>query len=456
MKRRDFLTRATILLGSVGIAESFKLDLMHKIGRSILPSAAADTVAPQRVLEICFRSGIPLVQFATGSEIGTLTSPKYANYAYSNSQTTKANSNMYFNMDSASLVRHAANIAITQGIESDGSHTDQFNIRMGATGQNLVAPIVELASSNTTSSLIYGVQWPGDVINSTGTFKDLVQVTSGTGFTGLFKNNRLQMTGTELTSVLDAASQLSSKQASILETKLANSASQNGSIGNAVALFSTDYSSLLTANVAKMATPLTDMSNPGSMTTNYNASRNAMALSLAGFQYNLINSSQVIMELGDWHPLQDTGNTAPYTKAVSDTIAAAVDFLKVTPDPASTTGQMLWDTTVIMASSEFNRGLSQIAPSGMAIDNNDGDNQGMMLIGKNIKGNYYGGFDVSGLSSTTSMPNAVALGFDNNSGSTTPGMKNTTLQGYYTMRKALGLTNQITQNQVAFNVMFNS
>ena len=448
MKRRDFLTRAGILLGSVGIAESFKLDLMHKLGRSILPSAGADTVVPQRVLEICFRSGIPMIQFAVGSEIGSMSSAKYANFAYMNSQTTKMNSNMWFNMDSSALSVHGANIAVTQGIASDGSHTDDFNIRRGSSAAlsplPQTAPIVELANNNTTSSLIYGVKWPGDVINQTNSYKDLVMVTGASGFTGLFKNNRLQMSDPELSNVLDAASQLSSKQAALLENKLSNSAAQNKTVSGAVQLFTTDYSKLLVTD--SMAAPLTDMSVPGPMgfSPNYPAARQAVALSLKGFQYNLINSSQVVMEMGDWHALDAVGSTAPLTKAISDTLAAAVDFLKITPDPASSSGQMLWDTTVIMASSEFNRGIS--LANGSA-DNNDGDNQGMMLIGKKIAGNYYGGFDTSG------MGNATAFGFNISSGATTPGMKNSTLQGYYTMRKALGLPLQITQSAQAFNCM---
>lgn len=94
-------------------------------------------------------------------------------------------------------------------------------------------------------------------------------------------------------------------------------------------------------------------------------------------------------------------------------------------------GQTLWDTTTIVVTSEFTRGVS---PFGR--DNSDGNTQGFMLIGKNIKGNYYGGFN---LQDSSSASNAPSHGIDLSTGAITPNQKNTTEQAYFTIKKAIGL-----------------
>lgn len=454
MTRRDLLTKTGMLLGAMQLSDSFKFDLVERLAKTILPEAQAATPAPQRLLEICFREGLPMIQFAASPEFASLPSAKYSNIPYAGSALIPGGSgtNLHFAPAAQRLVSHAANFAITQNIATDGSHTDLFNIRQGATGMGLTTPIVTLANANTTGSLISGVQWPGPVRNVTNGLRDLVQVAGPTDFINLFKNARLRITDPELSQILSVSKQISSNQASLLESKL-NRAKQVGQTqASAVQLFK---------SLPPRVTDLTDLAPglnspndvkhpPGCCSTttfSFPKMRLAVGHSLRAFQYNLINSSLVTFDLGDWHPLQtanpDDTSVTNITAAMAETLADAIEFLKNTPEPAGNPGQMLWDTTVIVVTSEFTRAVS---PLGW--DNADGETQGMILIGKNVSGNFYGSFDVSG------NGHARALGFDPKTGATSPTLATpSTVQAYHTIRRLIGQTTSFGENQLAIGAM---
>jgi hypothetical protein len=424
---------------------------MQKIAKSLDPEAHAQTVAPTRVIEICLRDGVPLIQFATGQEFAQLGSPKFANFAYSGSQIIQGTgtTNMYFNKDSQTLAQYAANIAITQGIASDGGHTDKFNIRQGATTMSLTAPIVLLANQNTTGSIIPGVQWPGDAVNNTNGERDLSQLTTTQDYLNLFTTPTLAITNqTELNTILNAASSLSLKQAALLQDKLVSAQTQASSIAGAAGLFQPLPSRATdTGDLAYGLSSTTTVNHPDDCCSTMNAPyppvRQAMGLSLLGMQYNLINSALVTIDVGDWHPLQTAGAVGPITQAISQTISDAIAFLQSTPEPVGTSGQTLWDTTSIVVTSEFNRGITQFN-----VDNSDGGTQGVMLIGKNVKGNYYGSFNLAG------SGDGVAYGINPTTGASQIGTaNNTTEQGYYTILKLLGLATSPGAQQNAMSAM---
>jgi hypothetical protein len=437
MNRRNFISRAGLLLGSVGVAETFKLDLINKIGASILPKAHGATVVPKRQIEICFRAGIPMMMFATGREFTALNSPQYSNFSYAGNQILRSEqvSNLYFNQDSQSLMRHAANIAITQGVQVEGGHTNLFNYRQGAAGRGLTTPIVELADLNPTGSVIHGVQWPGAAINRNNQTRDLVRLANTNDFMNLFKNPVLALTKEELGSVLSAAQKLSRRQALLLEDKLENSLAQSDSQRKAAQMFAVDYSALLSTN---------GMAQPLMSTGSYAGVRTAFARSLKGMQHNLINSSMVVIDLGDWHGYQTDKQNATIIREISQIISSVVDFLKATPEPTNP-ALTLFDTTTIVAGSEFTRGISKFN-----IDNNDGGTQGIMLIGKNVRGNYYGGFTIS---DGATMDRGSAHGFDKNTGAVTMNMRNSPEQVYQTIRKLSGLEVGITDSDKVLNCM---
>lgn len=436
MNRRSFVTRSGLLLGSLGLANTFTTDLMGEISKTLLPTAHADTLAPRRVLELCFRYGIPMIIFGTGTEFTRLSQPRYSNFSYAGNEILKAagTANLYLNQDSSSLLPHASNIAITQGVLSEGGHTNLFNYRTGGLNKGKTSPVIELANSNPTQSIVSGVQWPGDIENQTNSHQNLNSV-NPSGFLGLFKNSKLRMSTEEVQEVLATATKLSRRQALLLENKTKDSLAQFKTYNKAMNLFNTDYSSLL--NLSDMPSELT----PSGVYAQY---RESLGLTLKGFANNLINSAVVPIQLGDWHGYQQNKQLSLIIKNISGMIAATVDYLKRTPDPAAGSGKMLWDTTVIVAGSEFNRGVSQFSK-----DNNDGGTQGIMLIGKNIRGNYYGGFT---LSDRDEESNAGTKGIHPISGELIQG-QNTAEQLYYTTKEAMGLPLLTTEKEKVLRPM---
>lgn len=438
MDRRSFMVRAGLLFGALGTPKAFGVDLIDRIGRTLLPSAHASGVLPRRQLELCFRSGIPMMMFGTGREFTQLRMPRYSNFSYAGNQIVRVNglSNLYMNQDSQVLMKHADNIAITQGVSTEGSgHTSMFNYREGGLGKSLTTPIVELADLNTTSSIVHGVKWPGNAVNRRNQAKDLIALNANSAFVSLFKNRSLRLEKEELKLVLQAAQSLSRRQAIMLEDKLKGSLQQVEGHRKAHQMFMADYSKLL--NTDGMPSALTTGST-------YRNVRDALAYSLRGMQHNLINSSMVVIELGDWHGYQSDKQNSAIVREMSRMISAAVDFLKSTPEPAAP-GLTLWDTTTIVAGSEFTRGISKFG-----FDNNDGGTQGVMLIGKNVKGNYYGGFT---LTDTSDNRRGVAHGFDKDSGAVTMNQVNLPEQVYFTVRHVSGLSLSTTERTKVLSCM---
>ncbi len=435
MDRRRFLSQTGLLLGTLGIDKYFELDLMEKLGQAVLtPTADAAENEPRRLLELCFRRGIPMMMFATGKEFAQLGSPAYSNFSYAGNDIIKAPevTNLFFNTDSRPLLKHAANIAITQGVRNESGHTDLFDFREGGSGKKKVTPIVELADSNTTSAVLHGVRFPGFARNVAGNRRDLIALNSVAGFVSLFKNPRLAFTVGELESVLTASRKLSRRQALLLQDKLNGALDQEQAHDKAMQMFTSDYAKLL--DISSMASELQP-------TGSYKDTRQAIALSLKGFATNLINSSMVTIELGDWHDYASDKQNATIIADFSAMLDAAVTYLKTTPEP-SAPGKTLWDTTTIVAGSEFTRGISRFGS-----DNSDGDTQGAMLIGKNVVGNYYGGFTLTG------GGRGIAHGFDNLSGTAVMDSKNSTEGLYQTIRRVAGLRLLTTEHEKVFKCM---
>jgi hypothetical protein len=418
----------------MGVEKGFGLDLVNQLGRTLLPSAEAAENEPRRLLELCFRSGVPMMIFATGKEFSQLSAPTYSNFSYAGNEIFKAPSrtNLYFNSDSQSLLKHASNIAITQGVENQGGHSSLFNFREGGLTKGKITPIVELADNNTTAAVLHGVRFPGDARNIRGSRRDLIALNSVSGFVSLFTNPRLAFTGGELETVLAASRKLSRRQALLLEEKLSGAMDQVQMHDKSLQMFTSDYSRLL--DISSMPSGLQP-------TGSYQETRRAIALSLKGFATNLINSSMVTIETGDWHGFVTDKQNASIIRDFSEILDATISYLKATPEP-SAPGKTLWDTTTIVAGSEFTRGISRFGS-----DNSDGDTQGAMLIGKNVVGNYYGGFSLMG------GGNGTAHGFDTVSGATVSGSTNSVEGLYQTIRRVAGLRLLTTEHEKVFKCM---
>lgn len=444
MDRRLFLRNTALLLGTCGISSSFRLDLMERLYKTVLPEVEAATTQPRRLLEIGLRSGIPVMMFATGREFAQLSMPRYSAFAYSPSEILKSErvSNLYFNVDSQALLPYAEHIAITQGVQTLGGHTNNFNYREGGFGKNKITPAVELANRNTTQSLLHGALWlrnsnSPELVNVTEGAQDLIR-TNPDSFTGLFKVGRLKFTGEELNTIIQAANSLSQKQVENLEFRLKNAGNHAATYSKAMNLFSTDYSSLLS----------TQNMDSAFLSGNHRYARTGIAQSLKAFEHNLLNSATVTILLGDWHNRRYPGDISPTVAELSQLFAATIQHMQATPDTAAGPGKTLWDTTVIAVGSEFTRGISPLG-----LDNSDGGTQGIMLIGKNIRGNYYGSFT---LQDTENPSYGQAHGIDPVTGQALTGQRNTTEQVYHTIRKALDLPVTGVDNDKVLKAMLRS
>lgn len=455
MNRRGFLTKAGLFLGTVGVADSFKLDLLDKLSRSLIPNAQADLNPPIRMVEICLRSGFPITTLAQSKQLNS-SDKMFANFNHANNGTARpmptnavSAKNIIYNTDSQVLLPFADNIAVTQGIEVDPTgHSALFDYRRGGAGGMKVSQAVETSNLNTTSSLVTGVIFPrhsgGDVSNSVADQKDMEQVRDVAAFKTLFKSPRLRLTASETGTVLDAANSLSAAQALKLEGKLKEATRVSGTQANAAALFTTDFTQAL-----NVTSNMPEFFNFSIMSQNdFESARERLATGLKAMSMNLINSLVVTIDFGDIHAANGTALAlGPMVSDLSNLIANTIKYLKATNEPTGS-GLKLWDTTTLVVGSEFTRGLS---PADGASDNPDGATQGLMIVGKRIRGDFYGGYKFA-----SGYGQDMTLGFDPASGQTysaDSGKRNTSSQAYQTIRMALGLPMLTTEKEQVLKCM---
>lgn len=453
MDRRGFLTRAGLVLGGLGVAENFKIDLMSRLARTLLPSAgASEATPPKRMIELCFRAGIPMTIFAQGKAFNNTTN-LYSNFNYPNNGNArrvadgKTAHNIVYNADSFALMEFADNIALTQGIVVNPVHSNLFDYREGGPGAGKVSPAVELGNLNSTRSIMPGVIFPvsnksGGFVseNATGGQRNLEETINGDRFRSLFQNPVLRLTASETSTVLAAAAKLSRRQALMLDAKLRDTSKNASMHANAVQLFQKDFSAELSVRntmssfFQRSVQTTASAQSAFEMETIHNVREN-MALVLKGFELNLINSAVITVSLLDWHGYRDDRHQGAITNDLSDLLVNTIRFLKNTPDPAQP-DLKLWDTTIIVAGSEFARGIAAAVGAG---DNPDSATQSVMMIGKNIRGDFYGDFK---LGANGQYGGELALGFDPETGeaySAESRKRNTAEQAYHTIRAAAGL-----------------
>lgn len=420
VSRREFITRASLSLVATGLAPLDSLELAQRLAKKYLPLAEAqEGGSPTRIIEIGLRAGVPLIYLGTGKEFKSLTTPRYPNCPFSGNSLTDSGNNLHLNTSTTALAPYAANIAITQGIANEDGHTDLFSYRKGGGGKNELSPIIEVINRNNSYSLMSGVQFGESVTSNTLGKPDLQKVNTATFF-DYFKKPSLLVPESEADIIAKASRDLSRKQALLLERAQKNAVPISNYHNAAVSLMTTDFSSVLNFDGI-----------PSGLTTGrkgrYADAANSLAMTLKAMSLNLINSSLIAIDTGDWHGFQTIGSNPDFPSEMAAILASTIDYLKATPEPASTKSETLWDTTLIVVGSEFTRGISPVGS-----DNNDGATQGVMLIGKRVRGGYYGGFT---LSNDGSAP-GIAHGFDLVTGETTPN-KTVTNEGVYHTTNAL-------------------
>lgn len=423
--RRNFLSKTATMLAGAGVAGLYRYEILNSIAKTLIPQAqAADS--PSRVIELCFRSGTPFLPLFANADIVQQNGEMYMNSPYQRNQYQEAGNGLYLNDNSAALKPYAESIAFTQGLMQSGGHTSNFRIRRN--GGDMAAPAVALAARNPSAAVVHGVKFAygNRVVNSVGDFTDLIDVTQDT-FGSLFKKPYMPVNQTEMEALAKAAGKLSRQQAAILNRAVASSFQLSDSQNKAVNLMNVDYAQLL--DTSSMGNALL-MDSTGSAYAR-NMGRD-LAKVLKGFEHNLISSAVIAVSTGDWHRFRNTdANVAPvrnFGTEVSQKLAETIKFLKSTPEPTSTTGETLWDTTSIIMTTEFTRGLARFSGN----DNRDGRSQGMVLIGKDVQGGAYGGFD------TSPAQDAMPHGINPETGAPVAGMRNGEDEAYHTMQALVG------------------
>ena len=220
MSRRKFMYQASTILAGTSLGSFAQLEIKNKLAASFFPNALADEQPFQRVIEIGLRSGVPLIRLGTGREFTQLGQARYANSPTRPNNYIDAGNGLYLNPNSQSLLKHAANIAITQGVQVEGGHTAMFASRQGGLGSRLTAPVVELSNRNTTLSTIHAVRWGGtNVRNRTNGLQDVLDVTESSLF-DLFKRPYFPIDDNDLNAIIEASGNLSRQQAMILNRSI--------------------------------------------------------------------------------------------------------------------------------------------------------------------------------------------------------------------------------------------
>lgn len=433
--RREFIGTLALAMAGAGYGNDVIWDILRGVSKSLIPSAHAQSLpGVKRVIEIGLRLGVPVIYIGTGREFTQLSGALYVNSPYRPEEYIQEGS-LYLNPDSAPLKPFATNIAITQGVENVDGHTATFSIRKGGSGQRLASPIIELASKNTSGSAVSAVRFEnlrnGSEIfkNSLDGLSDATNVTKSS-LKELFKKPYMHVSDAEVSAIITASQKLSRHQSRILERSIKSVSNHAKAHTNATDLITKNAAQLL--DTSAMATALTG--NAGASI--YQKFGQELALGLKSLEHNLVNSVQLSVNTNDWHGYQQIGQNRVFPQQMSIRLAEAIKFLKVTPDKASSTGETLWDTTVILLTSEFNRGLV-----GAGRNNVDGQTQGFIAIGKNVEGGYYGGFDLpnkasalgqsSGIDPITGAPKVASVS------NPLPG-KNSPAEAYSTFQALLG------------------
>lgn len=406
-ERRKFIQKMSLLFGAMGISNTLSLELKDKLALKVYNTAEAADVPLKRMIFIGVRAGVSLLGFGVNSKFKALANATFPNAPFVGNQFISTDNTLMLTPSSQSLAPYASNIAITQGVVAEGGHSALFNFWEGGFNKKLTSPLISLCDRNTTASPIAGVQFyqnDAAAIEHVTNGKPALLNRSLNDFKSTFKKPSLALNDSEVKAVLDLSEKLSRRQALNLKNLVRSPDLVVDEKSKATNLLLTDFSSkLIISDMSAQLTKSTDQ---------FQNFAERMSYSLKAMSLNLINSVSLVLETGDWHGMNTTSSTLEYFQEVSKILAATVEYLKKTPDPASSTGQKLWDTTTIVMGSEFTR-----ADRGFGQDNGDGGSQGVMLIGSNVRGGFWGDCKIN----TGSDPTISFMGIDVKSGTSLSG-----------------------------------
>ena len=383
VSRRHFTSKMGLLLGALGVAPSLSLNLIEDLLKQLIPEARAqDMGLPQRMIYLGMRAGIPVMPYGAPLNFENQDRALTPNLPYRGNQFTRENG-MLFSPDVRPLMAHAQNMVITQGVTTETGHIDLFNFWEGGQGRREVSPLIALAARNTSSSLLTGVHFKQAnnrgraVQHSLGGQPDLLD-TDPDLFPGNFNKAHLALEPRAVEAIINASAKLSRRQAQRMTDRLRGAMNYSINQTKVVSLLTTDFSGVLAAE------DLGQTFTTGITPTHRSFGR-ALAQVLKGMSLNAINSAAVELDYTDFHGLNTEEATPPHFRDMAAKLAAAVDYLKATPDGAGPLGTNLWDTTTLVVGSEFTRNDASFGE-----DNGDGGSQGILILSKKARGGFKG------------------------------------------------------------------
>ncbi|MEQ1877461.1 MAG: hypothetical protein ABL958_12515 [Bdellovibrionia bacterium] len=423
--RRSFLAKSSLALTSLGLSPLISAEILNDLAQMVIPGAHAQSTAPagkRRFVSLHLRAGAPLQELTpppswVPSVTNTINTAVnfHTDMAAISATATSSGRLTYLPSTAAALVPHADSIASTYaGVQMDGHSSIWSNQTAGmrVDDNNIPAmappsPTVFNAAKNQTGSPIAGVFFnaSGDsVVNSKNMYSDLGRVTNtnmaisnADDFVALFGPKALRFTNPERDAVLRAVGSLGDTQLGRLKSRLTSGSVDEAkkSQGEAITLMQTNVQAAIISdynayNAAATASGL-NIAPPRGM--GYPLQK-ALALSAVSFTRNLAQTTQLAINITDFHGFNSTdrtGNLLPAQVAtyLANNLANFIAYMKATDDPINP-GTKLWDNTVISITTEFWR--DSILSVGS--DNGDGGMNGVIWMGGPVKGGTLG--DASG------------------------------------------------------------
>ena len=430
--RRGFLTKAGLLLGTIGAEETLKLDLLEKMARQIVPTANANSGSMSKGygIEIVFRAGVPFSGLGGSQSMYDMVSSgtRFPNFPYPAMDLTRVVSTggreMY--VPTASAFNDPAifnNLVLSTGFApNQNGHSNQITYR----GHMFNRPtqVVASASAHTGNSVIPGVNFGYNQqvamnslsVTSGRTLSDFAAVTTTAQLSQLFARTTLRLSQNEVNLVNEASSRLSKIQMERMRRRLASAEDVEKAASDGNKLVVTDLSQVLNQSMATLSAQsgfqpsAMNFQGGAGNTVNLRNLGPALAGIISAMKANLIRGATITVNHVDWHgfrgmPEQGTTEPRDFFMNLARVVAAAWKEAKASPHPLSP-GKTLASDLYIVGTSEFGRTL-QVANAGL--DNGDGASGHTFILSENVNPGFYGSHTVG----TSDAPNQ---GFDPVSG----------------------------------------
>ncbi len=444
LTRRNFVSRAGLLVSGLGLSSAVQAGLMEKIVKKAkrnwgAEALAADTVRAKFFVEILFRAGLQFnCLFPSAGHMDAGRGQALNFYSSQNRvmPLERDGRRVYFAQytagDGADRLRNelatnpalsAVNVATSETVDlQDGQHTGNFAIRSPNNG--MACPAV-LHSQFAPARPVQAIEWNNGAAttNARANFPALSRVQNGTQFEGLFRDLPMYFTFDELkviTGTIENGGVVNGQKGSIgrMDDLFIAKAVQGANEVATVSLQGRGQAQIsalanLQAGFTAASANFTDATNNlGGVPVGQ-----GLAYAAAAFSRGLASTFTISMDSGDWHgdiPALDDPNSKQgrWNRSVGNALAGLWRAAAALPDPDDQS-KTVADGLLVSLTSEFTRTANRNG-GGAGNDNGDGGTQAFVYMGKMVKNGSFGnitkdgetkGFDPTSLNTLSTGPN---------------------------------------------------